>query len=109
MVIELADYTAAWRTFRRLRIAFLVLLAGWIPFMFAALWLKDRGIPSTALLVVVVLYMAAFGAIAMEWGGTRCPRCGDLFLRGNYFTFRFWSSKCSNCGVRAGSSTSPAA
>lgn len=106
--LELAEYGTTWRVFRRLRVAFMVLLAGFFPFEFALLRLQDLWDPF-AILFASVLYLAAFGAIAMEWGGTRCPRCGDLFLRGNYITFRFWSSSCYRCGLRVGAVDSPPA
>ena len=75
-----ARYKAAWRKYRRLRIAFPLLVLGWLPFGYVVSavfrffhWNVDF------LMIALLAWIPFIPIVGWQWSFWRCPRCGYAF------------------------------
>ena len=92
-----ARYSAAWRKYRRLRVAFPVMFLGWLPFgyvlgrVFVLFNWKEK------IWVIIMLACVPFMSIlGWQWSFWQCPRCG-LAFKGIYNPF--FPKRCHYCGL----------
>lgn len=75
-----ARYRAAWRKYRRVRVAFPLTFVGWLPFGFALsaifrLFGWDWHIAS----IIMLAWIPFISIFSWQWVFWQCPRCGKAF------------------------------
>jgi len=80
-------YRAAWRKYRRLRVAFPLLSLGWLPFGVVlsevfSLFHWDWHIP----IIILLAWIPFVPIVGWQWSFWQCPRCGYAF-KGKYDPF----------------------
>ena len=100
-----ADYAVAWRDCRKRTIIFWIVFLGYMPgvgvIFFAVgpslaaltgIKLNDSGI------MIAFCWMVAFAITGFRLSLFRCPRCGQSFFWGSWYTNTF-ARKCVHCGL----------
>jgi hypothetical protein len=92
-----ARYRAAWQKYRRLRIAFPLLILAWLPFgvVLSALFRLFHW--DWHISIIITLACIPFMPIlGWQWSFWQCPRCGYAF-KGKYDLF--FPKRCHHCNL----------
>jgi hypothetical protein len=90
-------YKAAWQKYRRLRIAFPVLVLGWLPFgyvFFAVFRLFHWNLDVA--MIIMLAWIPFMPILGWQWSFWKCPRCGYAF-KGKYDPF--FPKRCHYCNL----------
>lgn len=92
-----ARYRAAWRKYRRLRVAFPLVILGWLPFGFVLFsvfrsfhWNGDIA------MIIMLGWIPFMPIVGWQWSFWQCPRCGYAF-KGKYDLF--FPKRCHYCDL----------
>jgi hypothetical protein len=90
-------YRAAWQKYRRLRVAFRVLILGWLPFayIFSAVF-RFFHWNINILGAMVLAWIPLMPIVGWQWSFWQCPRCGHAF-KGPYDAF--FPKCCHHCNL----------
>ena len=92
-----ARYSAAWKRYRRLRVAFPLSFLGWLPFAYVGGTLFRLLHWNTNILMILTLAWIPFMSIfSWQWAFWQCPRCGYAF-KGKFDAF--FPQHCHHCGL----------
>ena len=90
-------YGAAWKRYRRLRVAFPLVFLGWLPFGYiGGAVFRFFGWNTDFLMMLILAWIPFMSIFTWQWAFWQCPRCGYAF-RG--LMDPFFPKQCHHCDL----------
>jgi hypothetical protein len=92
-----ARYRGAWQKYRKLRIAFPLLLLGWLPFGYlVSAVFRFFDWDTNIVMIMLLVWIPFIPIVGWQWSFWQCPRCGFAF-KGKYDPF--FPKCCHHCNL----------